>query len=101
MPYAATKEHAHELIERIDPDKVSFVVELLEKMLDPLSLALANAPFEDEAISEDEERSVAKAKAEPGPGTSMEEFLLEFGLSTDELATMELPPVESHQGSSH
>jgi hypothetical protein len=101
MAYAATKEHAHELIDRIDPERVPVVVELLEKMLDPVSLALANAPFEDEEISEREELAVARAKAETGPGTSMEDLLAEYGLTVDELAKMELPPLDDHRSGSH
>ncbi len=54
MAHAETRQHAHELIERMAPGQVSAAVELLEKMLDPVSLALANAPFEDEEISEEE-----------------------------------------------
>jgi hypothetical protein len=38
------------------------VIHLTEVMLDPVSLALANAPLEDEDISEDEERAVAEAR---------------------------------------
>lgn len=81
MPQAATKEHAHELIERMAPAQVPVAVELLEKMLDPVSLALANAPFEDELISEEEEQAAARARAEPGPGTTMEDLLAEYGLT--------------------
>ncbi len=33
----------------------------MEVMLDPVSRAPANAPLEDEGISEDEERAVSKA----------------------------------------
>lgn len=33
MAYAATKERAHELIDRMEPDKVPAAVEVLEKML--------------------------------------------------------------------
>lgn len=38
---ADTKEHAHELIERLVPSQVSAVVGLLEAMLDPVSRAIA------------------------------------------------------------
>jgi hypothetical protein len=50
-----TRELAHELIDRLAPEQVPVGVGLLVKMLDPLALALANAPFEDEAISAEEE----------------------------------------------
>jgi hypothetical protein len=41
---ADSKEHAHELIERLAPRQVTAVVGLLEAMLDPVSRAIANAP---------------------------------------------------------
>jgi len=91
MAHAQTRQHAHELIDRIAPGQVPAAVELLEKMLDPVSLALANAPFEDEEIGEDEERAVARAKAETGPSASMEDLLTEYGLTPQELERMEHP----------
>jgi hypothetical protein len=96
MAYAATREHAHELIERIDPEKVPEVVEMLEKMLHPLSIALANAPFEDEAISEDENRVAAEARARgyQDSGTPLEEFLGEFGMTVDEFHSLGHEPME-------
>ena len=33
MAYAATKERAHELIDRLEPEKISVAVEVLEKMV--------------------------------------------------------------------
>lgn len=65
MSPTETRERAHELIERMPPTQIPVAVELLEKMLDPLSLALANAPYEDEEISDDEELSAARARAGP------------------------------------
>ncbi len=94
MADAATKEHAHELIDRIDPAQVAQAVAFLEKLLDPL----ANAPFEDEEISEEEKIAVARAKSEPGPVTSMEDFLAEFGLTVEELRDLKLPPLDEHAG---
>ncbi len=51
MPHAHTKEHAHELIDRMAPSQVAAAVCLLETMLDPVSRAIANAPFDDEPES--------------------------------------------------
>ena len=58
-----TKQQAYELIDRMAPGQVSAVVGLLKIMLDPLACSLANAPFEDEPISEEETRAVAASKA--------------------------------------
>lgn len=83
------KKVAHALIDRMSTGQVTAVVGLLEVMLDPVSRALANAPYEDEPISEEEERAVAESKAwlaeHPGEGTSHKELMAEFGLSSENL----------------
>ena len=83
MADAATKERAHELIERMAPEKLEAVVPLLALIADPQrSPAAAPWPaapaWEDEEISDEENEAVAKAKAETGPGTSMEELMAEL-----------------------
>ena len=45
------------------PGQVAAVVGLLEVMLDPVSVALANAPMDDEPVSEEEARDIAEARA--------------------------------------
>jgi hypothetical protein len=89
MPYARTKEKAHELIDRMAPSQVSAVVGLLETMLDPVSRAIANAPIDDEPECEGERQAVAASKAwmaqHPGEGIPQEDILAEFGLSGDDL----------------
>jgi hypothetical protein len=82
---AGTKKHAHELIERLAPRQVSAVVGLLEAMLDPVSLAIANAPIDDEPESDQEHQAVAESKAwfeqHSGRGIPHEEILADFGLT--------------------
>jgi hypothetical protein len=90
------KQRAHELIERISVAQASAVVTLITSMLDPVDRAIANAPFEDEEISEIETRDVAAAKAwlkdhEPIPN---EEVLAEFGLTTEDFERMGQTPLE-------
>jgi transposase InsO family protein len=50
---------------------------------------IANAPFEDEPISEEENRAVAASKAwlaeHPGEGIPHEELLAEFGIKPEDL----------------
>ena len=80
------ERQAHELIERMSAGQVAAVVALLEAMLDPVDRAIANAPLEDEPISEEEERAVAASKAwlkenKPIPN---EEVLAEFGFSPED-----------------
>ena len=93
-----TKQQAYELIDRMAPGQVSAVVGLLKVMLDPVARSLANAPYEDEAISEEETRAVAASKEwlkdhEPIPN---EEVLAEFGLTQEDFARMGRTPLEAH-----
>ena len=83
------KQEAHELIDRISTAQASAVVTLITSMLDPVDRAIANAPFEDEEISDEETRAVAASKAwlaeHPGEGIPHEELLAEFGISPEDL----------------
>jgi hypothetical protein len=89
MAYAHTRQQAHELIDRIAPSQVSAVVGLLETMIDPVSRAIANAPWDDEPETEDERRAVAESKAwmdkHSGKGVPYEEILSEYGLSSEDV----------------
>jgi hypothetical protein len=82
---ADTKEHAHELIERLAPMQLNAVVVLLEAILDPVARAIANAPLDDEAESELESAKVRESKAwlerSGGKLVSHEEVLSDFGLT--------------------
>jgi len=95
---ADTKEHAHELIDRLPAAQLSAVVGLLEAILDPVSRSLANAPLDDEPISEEEIRAV-KASREwlkthaPIPH---EEVLAELGLTLEDFKRMGRTPLDPH-----
>ena len=91
-----SKQQAHELIERLSTGQVSAVVGLLEAMLDPVSIALANAPYEDEPVSAEEAREIAEARASfaRGEGISHEEVLAEFGLTAEDFERMGHAPLE-------
>ncbi len=92
----ADKEHAYELIDRLAPTQLAAVVGLLEAMLDPLARTLANAPFDDEPVSEDEAREIAAARAalSRGEGIPHEQVLAEFGLSTEDFERMGRTPID-------
>lgn len=96
MPYTHTKEHAHELIDRMAPGQVSAVVGLMEILLDPLARALANAPFDDEPVSDEEARDIAESRAAYARGevVSNEEVLAEFGLTAADFERMGQTPLE-------
>jgi hypothetical protein len=89
MAYAQTKQQAHELIERMAPGQIFAVVTVMESMLDPVSRAIANAPIEDEEISDEETRAVAASKAwmaeHPGEGIPFDDLLSDFGVTAEEL----------------
>ncbi|HZD51291.1 MAG TPA: hypothetical protein VE178_21310 [Silvibacterium sp.] len=91
-----TKQHAHELIDRLAPGQVSAVVGLLEVMLDPVAVALANAPYDDEPVSEEEAREIAEARASfaRGEGIPHEDVLAEFGLSPEDFERLGRTPLE-------
>jgi hypothetical protein len=91
------RQQAHSYLDRLPPEQLSAVRGLLETMLDPVSRALANAPIDDEPISEEEERAVSEAREwrkynNPIP---MEEVLADFGLTMEDferLGRTPLPP---------
>ena len=82
------KQQAHELIDRLSPTQLSAVVGLLEAMLDPVSIAVANAPLDDEPESEQEHQAVVESKAwferHGGHGIPHEEVLAELGLTPND-----------------
>lgn len=91
------KQQAHELIDRLSTGQASAVVTLITSLLDPVDRAIANAPFEDEEIGEEEKRAVAASKAwlkdhKPIPN---EEVLAEYGLTTEDFERMGQAPLES------
>jgi hypothetical protein len=86
MTQAAMKEHAHELIEQMDPAQVPLVVELLEELLDPLSGKLANAPVDDEPTTEADREAIARSH--DAKVISTEELLAGFGLNIADFQRM-------------
>jgi len=99
MAQAATnpKQHAFELINRMSTGQVSAVVGLLEAMLDPVSIALANAPYDDEPVSEEEARDIAESRAAYARGevVSNDEVLADFGLTAADFERMGQTPLEA------
>jgi len=96
---AGTKEHAYELIDRLAPAQLSAIVSLLEAMLDPVCRSLANAPLDDEPVSEEEAREIAAARAslDRGEGIPHEQVLAEFGLTLEDFERMGRTPLDPHK----
>jgi len=95
MAQASTdeKQHAHELIERLPRPQLSAVVGLLEAMLDPVALALANAPFDNEPVTAEEEKELAEARewSKHNKGIPHEQVLAELGITQEEIDRFQEP----------
>ena len=86
-----TRQHAHELIDRMPETQLSALVGLLETIVTP--------PLEDEEISDEEEQAVAEAREwlkhnAPIPN---EELLAEFGLTLEDFDRMAHTPLPSEK----
>jgi len=84
---ADTKEHVYELIDRLPPTQVSAVVGLLEAMLDRVSLAIANAPIDDELLTAEEEKALGEAQEwlKHNKGIPHQQVLAELGITQEEI----------------
>lgn len=87
MPTTDTKEHAHELIERLAPNQVSAVVGLIEAMLDPVSRAIANAPIDDEPLAAEEIKALDESREwlKHHKGIPHEQVLADLGITQEEI----------------
>ena len=90
---ASEKRQAHELIERLTPSQVNAVVGLLEAMLDPVSRAIANAPLDDEPLTEEEKTALAEAREwlQRNPPLPHEQVLTDLGITPEEIANHKEP----------
>ena len=77
------RQQAHALLDHLSDTQVAAVRGLLETMLDPVARALANAPVDDEPVTEEEERAVAEAREwlKQNPGIPFEQVVAELGLT--------------------
>jgi hypothetical protein len=81
------RRQAHSYLDRLPDAQVSAVRGLLEAMLDPVSRALANAPIDDEPVTEEEDRAAAEAHEwlEHNPGIPFEQVVAELGFTMEEV----------------
>lgn len=96
MSPAEQKQHAHELVDRLDSGQLDAVVRLLEVMTVPVSRSLADIPIEDEPISEEEIRAVKASREwlKTNQGIPNEEVLAEFGLTAEDFERMGRTPID-------
>jgi len=88
------RQQAHAYLDRLSPAQLSAVRSLLETMVpDPVSRALADAPAEDEEISEEEAQAANRSKDwfKHSEGTSFEDVVSELGLTMDQIRNCEGP----------
>lgn len=81
------RRQAHAYLDQLPDTQLSAVRGLLEAMLDPVSRALANAPLDDEPVTEEEERAVAEARQwlQHNPGIPFEQVIAELGFTMEEV----------------
>jgi hypothetical protein len=94
METASNKQHAHELIERLPASEIVTAVRFLEFMLlDPVARAIANAPADDEPVTEEEERAVAEAREwlKHNKAIPHERVLAELGITLEEIENYREP----------
>jgi predicted transcriptional regulator len=86
------KQHAHQLLDQLDPSQFEALVRLLEVMTDPETASIRTAPIDDEPVTEEEERAVAASKEwfKNNRGIPMEEVASELGLTMEQ--------IRGHQG---
>ena len=79
-----TRMLAHQLIDRLPEMQISGLVQFLETIVDPVTAALHNAPFDDEPEDEEEKVAVAEAhdwlKRNGGKGIPHDEAMRRLGL---------------------
>ena len=96
-----TRQHVHELVDRLPESRLEALREHIQAQLDPISRNLSHAPFDDEPETEEERKSVEDAKEwlRHNPGIPMEEILAEFGLTMadfEEMGRTPLPRVKKN-----
>lgn len=57
------KQHAHHLLDQLDPGQLEAIGHLLEVMVDPVARAVAAAPPDDEPVTEGDRRRFHEGQA--------------------------------------
>jgi hypothetical protein len=88
MAQAATnpKQQAHELIDRMSVGQAA-AVGLFKAMLDPVEIALANAPYDDGPLSTEEIKALDASTEwiKHNQGIAHEQVLAELGITQEEI----------------
>jgi hypothetical protein len=96
MSTSDIREHVHTLVDQLPPAQLAAVEGLLSAIVDPVANSRANAPVDDELLTEEEGQAIRRSEAwfieNGGKGIPMEEVLGDFGLSMKDF------PLEKHGG---
>ncbi len=76
------RSQAHALLDLLPAEKLNAVRSLLEVLVEPLSRSLAEAPVEEEEITDETAAALIRAREslDRGEGIPHDEILREFGL---------------------
>ena len=87
MALANQKQHAYELLDRLDAGQLAAVIHLLQIMTDPVSRAIANAPIDDEPLSDEGLLALEEVRDESNgdEGIPHEQVLAELGITQEEI----------------
>jgi len=93
------RQQAHALLDQLPNEKLTAVVHLLQAISNSLARSLANAPIDDEPISEEERRTVEASKEwlKAHAPISHEEVLAEFGLTLEDFERLGNTPLDPHR----
>ena len=82
-----TRQHTHELVDRLPFTQLVAVAGLLEAMLNPLPRAITNAPVDDDPVTGGDQHRLREGQTwfaeRDGKGIPMEEVLAGFGLKLE------------------
>lgn len=80
------RQHAHQMLDQLDPSQLDAVFRLLEVLTDPIS-TIRDAPIDDEPVSEEEERAVAASKQwfKHNDGIPFEDVVASLGFTIDQI----------------
>ena len=84
---ATDKQHAHELLDQLNSGQLAAVVHLLEVMADPVAQAIANAPVDEEPLTEEEIQALDESREwlKHNQAIPHEQVLAEFGITQQEI----------------
>ena len=87
------RQQVHFLLDALPDAKVPAVRGMLEAMLDPVSIALANAPIDDEPLTAEEIKALDESREwlKHHDGIPHEQVLAELGITQEEIDNYKEP----------